>query len=85
MDKLAQTKNDRARRGRVAASLGCGFHIGPATGEYQPAEYRVRAKVAEVCYGRSQGFCDALGYAVRIKTDAGYRTVISLWLDEDRD
>lgn len=85
MDKLASVKNDRKRRGKVAESLGCGYHLGPATGPYQPANYRVRGRVAEACYGYSEGFCDALGYAVRIKTAAGYRVVISLWLDEDRD
>lgn len=84
LNKLAGMP-DTIKRRAEARKMGCPFHIGPVSAEYQAQEYPVARQIAGVCYKGNEGFCEEQAFAVVVYMQGRPKTVISLWLDEDRD
>ena len=84
VDQLVQVRDTVARRSQ-AARMGCPFHIGPVSDDYQAEEYPVQRQVVGVCYKGGRDFCEEQAFAVLVYMQGKPKTVISLWLDEDRD
>lgn len=84
VDKLAAMPDTKARRA-AAARMGCPFHIGPVSAEYQAQEYPVARMVASLCYRGSNDFCEEQAFAAVVYMQGKPKTLISLWLDEDRN
>lgn len=84
IDTLAKMP-DTVKRRAAAARMGCPFHIGPVAAEYEAAEYPVARKIAGVCYKGGKDFCEEQAFAVQVYMQGKPKTIIALWLDEDRD
>lgn len=84
VDKLSGIPDLKARRS-LAAKIGCPFHITEATDDYQAEEYPVAKVKAEVCYKGGKDYCEEQAFAVEVYMQGKPKTVIGLWLDEDRD
>jgi hypothetical protein len=84
VDKLAGITDLNTRR-TTAAKIGCPFHISQPTDDYQAEEYPVATVKAEVCYKGNKDYCEEQAYAVEVYMGGKSKTVIGLWLDEDRD
>ena len=84
LNKLAGMP-DAIKRRTEARKMGCPFHIGVVQAEYVAEEYPVARQVAGACYRGSQGFCEEQAFAVLVYMRGKPKTIVSLWLDEDRD
>ena len=84
VDKLASISNDIERR-ETARRIGCPFYIGQESEDYQAEEYPVVHMVVSVCYKGGKDFCEEQAFAAVVYIQGRPKTVISLWLDEDRD
>lgn len=84
VDKLAAIPDTIERR-ETARRMGCPFHIGKEDEDYQPEEYPVDYIVASVCYKGGQDYCEEQAFAAVVYMQGKPKTLIGLWLDEDRD
>lgn len=84
VDKLAGIP-DTVERRETARRMGCPFYIGEENEDYQAEEYPVARMIASVCYKGGKDFCEEQAFAAVVYMQGKPKTLISLWLDEDRD